>query len=93
MNRLARLVLTEPTSIQIRRALLIAVILQWVIVGLYVFDIIPQQFHRAGYPFWFHQGGDDTGYESAQRRFAAQQIPARFPAVDPALYLDFTAES
>lgn len=41
-------------------ALIIAI--HWAVVGLFAFDIIPQQTKRADTWFWFHHGGDNWDY-------------------------------
>jgi hypothetical protein len=64
--------------------LLAAYSLHLIVLALYVFEIIPQEFHTPEYPFWFHQGGDERGYLALARalvsgNFTAGKYPLGFP--------------
>jgi hypothetical protein len=92
LNRLARFLSTDLTGEQIRYALLAAYLLHVVIIGLFLFDVIPQEYHRDGYPFWFHQGGDDYGYFSLARDLTTGELHAnKYPLGFPVLLLPFVA--
>lgn len=45
-----------------RRAVLLAIVIHWVMMGLLAAEIIPQQTNRDGSFFYFHQGGDNRYY-------------------------------
>lgn len=70
--------------------LLLAYALHLLILALFVLDVIPQEFHRAGYPFWFHHGGDDYGYVSlAQDLVSGDFRPNKYPLGFPLLLVPF----
>ena len=69
---------------QLRFGLLWAYVIHLAILSLYVLDILPQEFHRDGYPFWFHQGGDDYRYVALAHNilkldFKPNKYPLGFP--------------
>ncbi len=53
---------SDLTRKQLNWALLALYLLHLTILGLYVFDIIPQQFHTLERPFQMHHGGDNEAY-------------------------------
>jgi MFS family permease len=78
---------------QLRLGLLLVTIAHWCILGLYLFDVIPQQFHNPDSVFWLHHGGDDYGYVSlaqdiSQLKFEA---PNKYPIGFPILLQPFVA--
>ncbi len=57
----------DLTRKQLNLALLALYLLHLTILGLYVFDIIPQQFHTPARPFQMHHGGDNEAYFNLAR--------------------------
>ncbi len=62
-----------------------AIALHVAIMGLYVWNVFPQQFHTSG-TFWFHSGGDDYDYVALAQNirdlhFDASKYPLGFPAL------------
>lgn len=45
-----------------RDGLLVAVVAHWLIMGLFAFEVIPQQTNRDSQFFYFHHGGDNHPY-------------------------------
>ena len=69
-----------------RRGLLLAVLLHWGILLLFAFDVIPLAYHRDGYRFWFHQGGDGYGYlEQANALLTGDWVANKYPLGFPIL--------
>jgi hypothetical protein len=80
----------DLTQRQIRWGLLIAYGLQLLMLGLFVFDVIPQEYHREGYPLWFHNGGDNYGYfNQATTLITGNLQPSKYPLGYPLLLVPF----
>ncbi len=68
--------------------ILLAAGLHLLILGLFVFEVIPQQYKREGYSFWFHHGGDNYGYyDQAQALITGDFSPNKYPLGFPILML------
>lgn len=68
----------------LRWGLLAAYALHLLILGAFVFEVIPQQYHHPDRAFWLHHGGDDWGYVSLAQNivdldFEANKYPLGFP--------------
>lgn len=69
-----------------RLGLLAAVGLHLIVLAFFALEIIPQDYKREGYRFWFHQGGDGHGYHAlaldlAYGDFEANKYPLGFPVL------------
>jgi hypothetical protein len=72
------------------RFLGLAYLLHLAIVALYVFDVIPQHYHRGFGRFWFHNGGDEVGYfEIARALVSGHVVPQPFTLGFPILLAPF----
>ncbi len=77
---------------QWRWGLLAAYALHLVVLSLYVFSVIPQQFHPPEHLFWLHNGGDNVGYyDLAHDLLAGDLRPSKYPLGFPILLLPFVA--
>ncbi len=80
----------DLTARQLRWGLGGAVALHIIILGLYVFSVIPQIYHPADRLFWLHQGGDNVGYfEQARGLLTGDLQPNKYPLGFPILMLPF----
>jgi hypothetical protein len=64
--------------------LILAYVLHIGILALFIFDVVPQQYHRGFARLWFHHGGDEVGYFEIARsllsgRFVLQPYTLGFP--------------
>jgi len=70
-----------------------AIGLHFVILALFAFEVIPQQYNRDDVFFWFHQGGDNQDYYLQARalmtgEFSPNKYPLGFPLlIIPILWL------
>lgn len=67
-----------------RIVLFVLVLLHLAVVGLYVAEVIPQEFNPPDHLFWFHNGGDNADYfrmaiNIAHGQFEAIKYPVGFP--------------
>ncbi len=75
-----------------RYFLIAFVLLHFAIVGLFVFSVIPQEYHPADQPFWFHNGGDNSSYfELASALYSGSLIPSKYPLGFPLTLIPFIA--
>ena len=71
--------------VKLTRVIKLLVVIHYIIVALFVFDVIPQLSHHAGFPFWFHDGGDNNYYYGLAKNIAswdfsqANKFPLGFP--------------
>jgi len=66
------------------------VIFHWVILGMFAFEVIPQQYRPDNTWFWFHHGGDEYGYlEQATGIINGEMIANKYPLGFPILMLPF----
>ncbi|MBZ0291279.1 MAG: hypothetical protein K8L99_01810, partial [Anaerolineae bacterium] len=80
----------DLTPRQYRLGLLIAIALHLLIVSLYVFSVIPQQYHPVDRPFWFHNGGDNAGYfDQARGLLNGDLQPNKYTLGYPILLIPF----
>jgi len=78
------------TARQFRFGLLLAYLLHVCVLALFLFDIIPQQYHHS--LFWLHHGGDDYGYVSLATDIMRLDFHAnKYPIGYPLLLLPFMA--
>ena len=82
-------------STRYRRGLVAALLLHLAIVSLYVFSVIPQQYHPPEHLFWLHNGGDNTGYYALAHDIynLSFATPSQFPLGMPLLSAPFVALS
>ena len=66
--------------------------LHFVVVGLFAFSVIPQQFHPPDQLFWFHNGGDNAAYfELAQSLLQGEVVASKYPLGFPITLIPFIA--
>lgn len=82
----------DLTPRQFRWGLAAAYALHIVILALFVFEVIPQQYHAVGRPFWLHHGGDNVGYFNLARDLLEGTLqPNKYPLGFPILLVPFIA--
>lgn len=82
----------DLTRRQFRIGLIATYILHLLVLGLFIFSVIPQVYHPADRLFWLHQGGDNVGYFELARGILNGDIPAsKYPLGYPLLLIPFMA--
>jgi hypothetical protein len=80
----------DLTRRQFRIGLTAAYALHLLILGLFIFSVIPQVYHPADRLFWLHQGGDNVGYFELARGILDGSIPpSKYPLGYPLLLIPF----
>jgi hypothetical protein len=75
---------------QFRLGLIAVYLLHLLIVGLFIFSVIPQVYHPADRLFWLHHGGDNEGYFELARGIMNGDIPpSKYPLGYPLLLIPF----
>jgi hypothetical protein len=70
--------------------LALAYVLHIGILALYIFDVVPQQYHRGFARLWFHHGGDEVGYfEIAHSLLSGNPVPQPYTLGFPLLLIPF----
>jgi hypothetical protein len=80
----------DLTRRQFRFGLIAAYAIHLLILGLFIFSVIPQVYHPADRLFWLHQGGDNVGYFELARGILNGNVPlSKYPLGYPLLLIPF----